>query len=194
MLWEDQNWIHINLTDPKSANRLFHVWTLTYSSPYKWLINDRSRLGRKVQGVGCISVKFAFGRNVGNHTCVSCATEGVLKKGLKKERTKCHTQKKTSDSGKSVLSSTNKSLNYDHSSTSKGLYDCTKRSVGVIVRAWGQGQKKKNRIKKLSIFVSVLLRYHKKPENTLFSNLPGEDVSIYCSCRVFWTKENIWES
>lgn len=76
-------------SNSKSANRLFHVLTLTYmySSPYKWLINDRSRLGSKVQGVGCICVKSAFGRNVGNHTCVSCATEGVLKIG-KKDRKK----------------------------------------------------------------------------------------------------------
>ena len=71
----------------KSAKRLSHVLTLTYRSPHKWLINDRPRLGSKVQGVGCICVKSAFGRNVGNHTCVSCATEGVLKIG-KKDRKK----------------------------------------------------------------------------------------------------------
>lgn len=86
----------------KSAKRLSHVLTLTYRSPHKWLINDRSRLGSKVQGVGCICVKSAFGRNVGNHTCVSCATEGVLKIGKRdrKKMTKCH----TSDSGKNALS------------------------------------------------------------------------------------------
>lgn len=67
-----------------------------------------------------------------------------------------------------------------------------KEKCGSRRKSVGSRQKKKQQQqKKLSIFVSVLLRYHKKPEKTLFSNLPGEDVSICCFCRVFWTKENI---